>query len=53
MNLLREPYEMMFRKVSHPSRIEEIAKNRTTLYDPDVVDACLGLFNEKGYKIEG
>ncbi|MES9963551.1 MAG: HD domain-containing phosphohydrolase [Candidatus Sedimenticola sp. 20ELBAFRAG] len=30
----------------------EITDNRTTLYDPDVVDACLRLFNEKGYVIE-
>ncbi len=27
----------------------EISKNRGTLYDPDVVDACLRLFNEKRY----
>ncbi len=27
----------------------EIVKGRGTFYDPDVVDACLCLFNEKGY----
>ena len=32
--------------------LEEISKNRGTLYDPDVVDACLRLFLEKGYKLE-
>ena len=31
--------------------LDEIAKNRGTLYDPDVVDVCLKLFNEKGYKM--
>jgi HD-GYP domain-containing protein (c-di-GMP phosphodiesterase class II) len=29
--------------------LEEIEKNRGALYDPEVVDACLNLFNEKGY----
>ncbi len=29
--------------------LAEISKNRDTLYDPDVVDACLRLFNEKRY----
>lgn len=31
--------------------LEEIAKNRASLYDPEVVDACLRLFAEKGYRI--
>jgi putative nucleotidyltransferase with HDIG domain len=31
--------------------LEEIEKERGTLYDPDVVNACLRLFNEKGYKM--
>ena len=31
--------------------LDEIAKNRGTLYGPDVVDVCLKLFNEKGYKM--
>jgi HD-GYP domain-containing protein (c-di-GMP phosphodiesterase class II) len=30
----------------------EISKNRGILYDADVVDACLRLFNEKGFKFE-
>ncbi|MGB7296521.1 MAG: PAS domain S-box protein [Candidatus Aminicenantales bacterium] len=30
--------------------LEEISQNRNTRYDPDVVDACLKLFNEKGFK---
>jgi len=31
--------------------LEEITLNRDTLYDPKVVDACLKLFREKGYKM--
>ncbi len=33
--------------------LEEIEKNRGVLYDNTVADACLRLFREKGYKIEG
>lgn len=32
--------------------LEEISQNRGTLYDADVVDACLRLFREKGFKLE-
>jgi len=32
--------------------LEEISKNRGTLYDPQVVDACLRLFREKGFKFK-
>jgi PAS domain S-box-containing protein/putative nucleotidyltransferase with HDIG domain len=32
--------------------LEEISQNRDTLYDPKVVDACLRLFTEKGFKFE-
>lgn len=32
--------------------LEEISKNKGRLYDPNVVDACLKLFNEKGFKFE-
>lgn len=32
--------------------LEEISKNRDVLYDPEVVDACLKLFKEKGFKFE-
>jgi len=31
--------------------LDEIAKNKGVLYDPEVVDVCLELFNEKGYKL--
>lgn len=31
--------------------LAEIENGRGTLYDPDVVDACLRLFREKGYSI--
>ncbi|MCX5836755.1 MAG: HD domain-containing protein, partial [Deltaproteobacteria bacterium] len=33
--------------------LEEIEKNRGTHYDNTVVDACLRLFREKGYHLEG
>ncbi|OQB55795.1 MAG: Cyclic di-GMP phosphodiesterase response regulator RpfG [Deltaproteobacteria bacterium ADurb.Bin151] len=31
--------------------LEEIEKNKGIIYDADVVDACLRLFREKGYKL--
>jgi HD-GYP domain-containing protein (c-di-GMP phosphodiesterase class II) len=31
--------------------LNEVLKNRSILYDPEVVDACLRLFNEKCYKL--
>jgi len=30
--------------------LREIAKNRDILYDPQVVDACLRLFNDQDYR---
>jgi len=32
--------------------LEEISTNRGILYDPEVVDACLRLFKEKGFKFK-
>jgi putative nucleotidyltransferase with HDIG domain len=32
--------------------LEEISKNREALYDPEVVDACLMLFKDKGFKFK-
>ena len=32
--------------------LEEISQNRGILYDPKVVDACLKLFKEKGFKFK-
>ncbi|MBC8416415.1 MAG: PAS domain S-box protein [Candidatus Cloacimonetes bacterium] len=32
--------------------LEEIKKNRDILYDPDVVDACMILFNKKGFEFQ-
>jgi PAS domain S-box-containing protein/putative nucleotidyltransferase with HDIG domain len=32
--------------------LQEISKNRAILYDPVVVDACIKLFTEKGFKFE-
>jgi putative nucleotidyltransferase with HDIG domain len=32
--------------------LEEISQNRGVLYDPEVVDACLKLFTEKGFKLK-
>ncbi|MFH1350803.1 MAG: HD domain-containing phosphohydrolase [Pseudomonadota bacterium] len=31
--------------------LEEISKKNGEIYDPEVVDACLRLFNEKGYQL--
>lgn len=31
--------------------LDEIATNKGTLYDAEVADACLRLFNEKGYRL--
>jgi PAS domain S-box-containing protein len=33
--------------------LNEIEKNRGTIYDKTVADACLRLFREKGFKLEG
>jgi HD-GYP domain-containing protein (c-di-GMP phosphodiesterase class II) len=33
--------------------LEEIENNKGTLYDADAVDACLILFREKGFQLEG
>jgi len=33
--------------------LEEIEKNKGTLYDNTVADACLRLFREKGFQFEG
>jgi PAS domain S-box-containing protein/putative nucleotidyltransferase with HDIG domain len=32
--------------------LEEISQNKGVLYDPEVVDTCLKLFTEKGFKFE-
>ncbi|MBA4417315.1 MAG: hypothetical protein C0392_05330 [Syntrophus sp. (in: bacteria)] len=32
--------------------LNEIEKNKGTLYDPDAVDACLRLFREKGFTLQ-
>ncbi len=32
--------------------LEEISRNRSVLYDSNVVDACLKVFTEKGFKFE-
>jgi PAS domain S-box-containing protein/putative nucleotidyltransferase with HDIG domain len=32
--------------------LEEIAKNRGILYDPEVADVCMRLFTEKGFTLE-
>jgi HD-GYP domain-containing protein (c-di-GMP phosphodiesterase class II) len=31
--------------------LDEISRNNGSLFDPEVVEACLRLFNEKGYKL--
>jgi HD-GYP domain-containing protein (c-di-GMP phosphodiesterase class II) len=32
--------------------LEEIFKNKSILYDPEVVNACLRLFKERSFKFE-
>ena len=32
--------------------LEEITINKETLYDPEVVDACLRIFNKKDFKFD-
>ncbi len=34
-----------------PVTLEELEKNRGILYDPEVVDACLRLFRDKGFRL--
>ncbi len=36
--------------LGHDMAIEEISQNRGVLYDPDVVDACMKLFQEKDFQ---
>ncbi len=38
----------------HPleEALQEVEKNKGLLYDPEVVDVCLRLFREKGYKLK-
>ncbi|MEA1935380.1 MAG: response regulator [Thermodesulfobacteriota bacterium] len=43
------PYRPAF---SIDKALEEISQNKGILYDPEVVDACLRLFTEKGFKLE-
>jgi len=38
--------------LSKDEALEEISRNRGVLYDPRVVDACLKLFTEKGFRLE-
>ena len=33
--------------------LAEVGNNKGSLYDADAVDACLRLFREKGYQLEG
>jgi len=33
--------------------LEEISQKKGVLYDSVVVDACLKLFNEKGFNLDG
>jgi putative two-component system response regulator len=38
--------------LSMDEALEEITQNRGVLYDPEVVDACLKLFSEKGFTLK-
>jgi HD-GYP domain-containing protein (c-di-GMP phosphodiesterase class II) len=31
--------------------LEELSQNKGIIYDPEVVDACIKLFKEKGFKL--
>jgi len=33
--------------------LEEIVRNEGVLFDPEAVDACVRLFHEKGYTLQG
>jgi len=33
--------------------LEEVTQNKGVLYDVSMVDACVKLFKEKGFKFEG
>ncbi|MDO9530283.1 MAG: HD domain-containing phosphohydrolase [Syntrophales bacterium] len=44
------PYRVAW---SIEATLKEISENRGILYDTDVVDACLRLFREKGFQLEG
>jgi PAS domain S-box-containing protein len=37
--------------LSIETALEEIEKNKGILYDPDIVDACIRIFREKGYQL--
>ena len=39
--------------LSMDEALTEISKYKNILFDPEVVDACLGLLKEKGFKFEG
>ena len=39
-------------KIAGNLALKEIATNRGVLYDENVVDACLRLHKEKGFKLE-
>jgi len=32
--------------------LDEITKNKGILYDPEIVDVCVKLFKEKGFKFK-
>jgi HD-GYP domain-containing protein (c-di-GMP phosphodiesterase class II) len=32
--------------------LKDIRSGRGTIYDPEVVDACIALFEQKGYSLE-
>ena len=45
-------YRIIFKKYWYSSDNYRRRQNKGILYDPEVVDACLRLFEEKGFKFE-
>lgn len=45
----RRPYRLA---LGIDKALEEISKNRGVIYDADVVDACLKLFQTKGFSFD-
>jgi len=35
-----------------PAALDEITRRRGTLFAPDVVDACVRVFNERGFQFD-
>ncbi len=58
MDTFNKAAEQIYKKAEAEKRLikglslEEIKQNRGTLYDSEVVDACVRLFTEKGFTFD-